>query len=194
MQEAIDRINTWIALNDDNALLDLSQLGLTELPPIPHNCRKLDCSHNELTSLPDLPSCTTLSCDYNKLTSLPDLPSCRQLWCHNNGLTHLPQLYNCEFINCDNNNLTFFPKLPKIRCIYYENNSKYLYTENNIKIIWYSYKYGYIDDEPPKQNINYNKHARTIQKAYKKYRIRKYKQLLTTHLSKDPLGIVCSYT
>jgi Leucine-rich repeat (LRR) protein len=194
MQEAIKRINIWIAQNDNNAILDLSNLGLTKLPPIPHNCIRLHCHHNELTSLPDLPSCIQLGCDNNKLTSLSDLPSCIVLWCQNNRLTHLPQLYKCEFLNCDNNNLTFLPKLPKCRTICCYNNSKYLYTENNIKYIWQSYIYSFSDDEPPKRNIiNYNKHARTIQRAYKKYRIGKYKPLLTTHLLKDPISIVCSY-
>ena len=57
----------------------------------------LDCSDNELTSLPDhLPhSLQELYFSDNKFTSLPDLPnSLQKLYCSNNRLTSLPELPN----------------------------------------------------------------------------------------------------
>jgi hypothetical protein len=194
MQEAIYRINIWIAQNDDNTLLDLSNLGLTELPPIPRNCKSLYCDDNKLTSLPDLPSCTELSCIRNKLTSLPDLPVCKTLWCYNNCLTHLPQLYKCELLSCNNNSLTFLPQLPKCRQIYCDHNSKYLYTTIDTTHFppWYDFENRCMI-RPPKRDINYNKHVRTIQRAYRKHLIRKYTPLLNIYLLKGPVSIVCAY-
>jgi Leucine-rich repeat (LRR) protein len=37
---------------------------------------ELNCSNNNLTVLPSLPSCTELECSDNKLTTLPSLPLC----------------------------------------------------------------------------------------------------------------------
>jgi hypothetical protein len=174
MQEALRRIESWErfnALGLYNMLqLYLDSLNLTELPPIPQQCLWLSCNNNKLTSLPDLPHLERLDCAGNLLTQLPDLP-------------------NCETLNCADNKLTFLPRLPKCRNIDYSRN-KYLY------IHFKSTKFTLFGKVPPNKHlniINYNKHARVIQRAYKKYRIRKYKQLLTTHLLKDPSCIVCTY-
>ena len=76
----------------------------------------IDCSVNELTSLPILPrSLEHLDCDDNQLKSLPPLP--RQLWilnCIRNRLTSLPNFpasLNC--INCDSNHISLLPPLPE---------------------------------------------------------------------------------
>jgi Leucine-rich repeat (LRR) protein len=89
MEEAKERIRNW-----RSGMLDLSYLGLTELPEIPAGVTELDCKINQLTSLPDtLPSgLIELSCDYNQLTTLPDtLPTgLRMLICNFNQLLSLP--------------------------------------------------------------------------------------------------------
>ncbi len=95
MEEAIDRVNNWIALNDQGAPLDLAHLNLKQLPPIPISCQILYCWKNKLTFLPQLPNCIILSCSSNKLTSLPELPKCRSLYCYDNQLTCLPSLPCC---------------------------------------------------------------------------------------------------
>src|SRR5690242_17730097 len=55
---------------------------------------RLNCSHNQLTELPDdLPNeIIFINCSSNQLTRLPDaLPrGSIELWCHNNQLTILP--------------------------------------------------------------------------------------------------------
>src|SRR5437016_1939294 len=52
---------------------------------------ELNCSHQFLTNLPDLPNCQKLNCGYNELTNLPKLPNCKKLYCRDNKLTNLPE-------------------------------------------------------------------------------------------------------
>lgn len=76
--------------------LDLSQLGLTELPPLPPDVKVLRCYKNKLTRLPQLPkTLKELRCDNNLLEELPELPS------------------KLEFLNCGYNQITKLPNLPK---------------------------------------------------------------------------------
>ena len=60
------RIKNWIKNNDPDQILDLSKLGLKFLPNLPNNLRRLDCSRNQLTQLPDLPHCLRLDCSDNQ--------------------------------------------------------------------------------------------------------------------------------
>jgi Leucine-rich repeat (LRR) protein len=100
--------------------LDLSYLGLTELPPLPPTLLVLDCTGNALTELPQLGSEGTsstlkrLHCTGNALTSLPPLPSTlKYLYCGFNQLTELPQLPSTLVkLYCGNNQLTSLPSLP----------------------------------------------------------------------------------
>jgi Leucine-rich repeat (LRR) protein len=112
MEEAKKIITEWIALNNPDHILKLNNLGLTELPDIPANCRVLFVEYNELTSLPNLDNCIELGCGHNNLTVLPDLPNCIALFCENNKLTELPKLPNCARLDCDYNKLTVLPELP----------------------------------------------------------------------------------
>lgn len=52
---AQQRIAKWIAVCNSERVLDLSNLGLTSLPPLPLGLQKLICSYNKLTSLRELP-------------------------------------------------------------------------------------------------------------------------------------------
>jgi uncharacterized repeat protein (TIGR01451 family) len=77
----------------------------------------LDCSHNNLTSLPELPSnLTSLTCCYNLLDSLPELPYyLGGLICNNNNLSKLPNLpINLDYLDCTSNNINILPPLPSI--------------------------------------------------------------------------------
>ena len=58
--------------------------------------QKLDCSHNQLTSLPKIPNIEQLRCYNNQLTSLPEMPNIRVLYCECNHLTSLPEMPNIQ--------------------------------------------------------------------------------------------------
>jgi hypothetical protein len=92
MEIAIERVRMW---RGPTIPLDLSRLGLTELPELPEGLVELICYHNRLTKLPDkLPaSLRYLNCSGNQLTRLPDNLPARLaiLYCSHNELTTLPE-------------------------------------------------------------------------------------------------------
>jgi hypothetical protein len=93
----------------------------------------IDCSRNNLFSLPKLPnSLEILWCYNNYLSSLPKLPnSLIQLHCYNNKLSSLPELPNSlRQIYSSHNNLSCLPELPHtfINFTYYF-NPLYTYIE-----------------------------------------------------------------
>ena len=95
--------------------LDLSKLGLTELPPLPDDLIMLRCDSNELTSLPALPpSLRILHCHSNQLSSLPELPPfLESLSCSHNHISSLPSLPSSLIqLVCIRNHLTVLPTLP----------------------------------------------------------------------------------
>jgi hypothetical protein len=99
-----------------NRRLDLSNLHLTELPPLPDDLIMLRCNSNELTFLPELPSSLKiLHCHQNQLTSLPELPPfLESLSCSNNPITSLPLLpSSLTQLVCIRNCLTDLPPLPQ---------------------------------------------------------------------------------
>ena len=81
----------------------------------------LDCNHNNIKSLPSLPSIlTSLDCNYNQLTSLPPMPGPLEvLSCGNNKLTSLT-LDNRDAlrsVDCSNN--------PNLATVEISNNSNF---------------------------------------------------------------------
>jgi len=107
MDIAKARVRDW-----QSGLLDLSELGLTELPELPAGLTEFYCHGNRLTRLPDtLPSTlVVLDCSNNQLTRLPDtLPEgLEELWCHYNELTTLPDTLpkGLTMLYCYGNNLS----------------------------------------------------------------------------------------
>ena len=96
-------------------VLDCSWNNLTALPTLPSNLTVLDCRNNSLTELPTLPSnLIELSCRNNSLTALPPLPASLKLFnCQYNSLISLPTLSgNLIVLNCSDNKLTFLPEFP----------------------------------------------------------------------------------
>ncbi len=92
--------------------LDCSNNQLTSLPDNLNVSGYLDCSYNQLTSLPDnLNVSGDLYCGYNQLTSLPNnLNVSGNLYCSNNQLTSLPDNLNVSGnLDCSNNQLTSLP-------------------------------------------------------------------------------------
>ncbi|MEQ8175565.1 MAG: S-layer homology domain-containing protein [Syntrophomonadaceae bacterium] len=94
--------------------LDCSQNNLTILPQLPSNLVSINCSQNQLNSLPLLSNnLSQLICNGNNLTILPPLPSgLTMLQCHQNQLTNLPPMPN-SLVNlvCSMNQLNTIPDL-----------------------------------------------------------------------------------
>jgi Leucine-rich repeat (LRR) protein len=134
MEEALRRVAAWT-----NGPLDLSELELDELPPLPDGLTHLLCVDNNLRILPALLPATLieLDCSYNNLLTLhtpSGLPaSLEKLICDDNNLVSLPRLpagllvlsfSSNEFrtlprvpasltrLNCSYNELTTLPDLP----------------------------------------------------------------------------------
>jgi uncharacterized repeat protein (TIGR01451 family) len=88
---------------------------LTSLPALPtNNFLVLGCYANQLTSLPALPSVLTyLNCGNNPLITLPTLPgSLEQLYVRGLQLTSLPTMPNSVWdLDCGNNQLTTLSNL-----------------------------------------------------------------------------------
>jgi Leucine-rich repeat (LRR) protein len=112
MEIALERI-----ANMRDGVLNLSNLGLTELPQLVSEGKlsklvELYCEGNQLTSLPQLPSTLVkLYCYGNQLTELPQLPSTLEcLDCYGNQLTELPQLPSTLVkLYCGGNQLQYPP-------------------------------------------------------------------------------------
>jgi len=110
-----NKITEWISKGDVNKPLILKNMGLFELPPLPSNLKKLNCSFNKLKRLVNLPnSITYLDCSNNQLISLQDLPnSITYLDCSNNQLISLQDLPNSiKTLRCGNNQLISLQDLP----------------------------------------------------------------------------------
>ena len=110
-----DRVEAWEAGGDRISPLDLSNMDLTELPPLPAYVMYLNCSHNKLTTLEGLPSnLMVLECEYNDIVTLGDLPlELQTLQVHNCLLEALPALPpTLRHLLCGNNNLRTLPALP----------------------------------------------------------------------------------
>ena len=93
MLEAQHRVGVWLLVSDTSASLDLNNLGLAVLPPLPPDLVRLNCSHNKLRALPPLPPRLEIFiCSFNKLTTLgpaPLPPGLAVLFCTYNRLTTL---------------------------------------------------------------------------------------------------------
>ncbi|MFN0188920.1 MAG: T9SS type A sorting domain-containing protein [Bacteroidia bacterium] len=102
-----------IFVND--TLLDCSANQLTSLPNFPQSITYFDCSNNQLSSMLNLPlSLTYFDCSNNQFSSLPNLPlSLSHLYCFENQLTSLPILPTpLTILECHENPLTALPALP----------------------------------------------------------------------------------
>ena len=123
----------------------------------------LNCSNNQLTSLPTeigmLPNLKYLYCNNNQLTSLPTeigmLSNLHDLYCYNNQLTSLPteigMLSKLVHLNCNNNLLTVYLTIEELRKLYNLRQSinarkiQLYYRSNKSKFISY-YKRIYLRD------------------------------------------------
>lgn len=98
--------------------VNLYNLNISDLSGIEYfnNLIDLDCSYNQLTSLPILPNgLTNLSFHFNQISNISSLPD--SLWylnCSFNSLTNLPVNLpnNLHDLICSNNQLSTLPNLP----------------------------------------------------------------------------------
>ena len=118
------RINKW--LEDTSKVLDISNLDLKEWPELLQGKEylvvKLDCSNNQLESLPELPNLNYLNCRSNQLKSLPNLPNLTELWCGHNQLKKLLKFSKLIQLECSGN---------KLKTLYSLQELKYLDCSNN---------------------------------------------------------------
>lgn len=122
MEIAKQRIEQWVAAKNVYKELNLSGLGLTELPEIPPNCIAIDCSVNKLVDISKLIKCLRINCSDNMLKVLPPLIGCYKLNCSLNTLKELPNLPHCKELNCSHNILNDLPDLPKCEILDCSNN------------------------------------------------------------------------
>jgi hypothetical protein len=95
--------------------LDCSYNQLSTLPLLPLHLPAVVCHHNVMVSVPALsPFLRILICANNQLTSLPALPdSMEELEFANNGVTSLPTLPDSLLLlDCSLNHITHMPVLP----------------------------------------------------------------------------------
>ncbi len=106
---------TGIEYFDNLNYLDCGHNLLDTLPNLPPSLVNLYCDNNQLTSILSLPaSLTDISCTNNQLTSLPALPgSLANLYCDNNLLNNLPTLPTSLIqLYCSSNQLANLTALP----------------------------------------------------------------------------------
>ena len=155
MEQATKRVRNWTS-----GLLDLSWLGLTELPELPAGLTKLWCHNNLLTTLPEtLPAgLTQLYCFHNLLTRLPDtLPaSLTTLYCSGNQLTTLPETLPAGIreLHCDYNQLTTLPQtLPAVLTRFTCSNNNFPDIEDDESIPDYVARVNAIAEAASKERI-----------------------------------------
>lgn len=121
------RISDWIENGHYTSYLDLSRLGLTEIPELPTNIQRLWLQGNKIQNIYTLPSSLTiLDVRNNELefiyASLPE--NLTDLFVSNNKMKCLPYLPDSlERLNISYNNINTLPNIPR--------NLKYLYCWNN---------------------------------------------------------------
>ena len=110
--EVLQRI---AAITAGRVHLDLRNLRITSLPPLPPTLRTFVCDDNKLTELPALPpGLIELRCSGNQLIQLPALPpGLLRFSCSSNRLTRLPALPpTLQELDCSYSRLDTLPDLP----------------------------------------------------------------------------------
>ncbi|HLP22094.1 MAG TPA: leucine-rich repeat domain-containing protein, partial [Chitinophagales bacterium] len=115
-----DVINAQFVICDMRYISNLEGIGYFK------NLKQLDCSHNSLTALPQLPQpLMHIDCSYNLLTTLPALPTgIEYLKADSNLLTTLPALPTAlSNLTVNKNQLITLPALPTgTRIVFADNN------------------------------------------------------------------------
>jgi len=96
--------------------LDCSGNDLTSIPALPASLKKLFCHENQISSIQMLPfSLVELNCNHNQLTSIPTLPNTLAIFkCYDNQLSTLPTFpILLKALHCGGNLFTTLPALPQ---------------------------------------------------------------------------------
>lgn len=117
------RISDWIAKGCVTEYLDLTRLGLTEIPELPTNIQRVWLQGNKIKNITKLPSSLTiLNMSSNELEYIEaDLPeSLTDLFVSRNKLRCLPYLPDSlERIDFSYNNINTLPNIPqKLKWLY----------------------------------------------------------------------------
>lgn len=91
--------------NYEYGVLNVSNLDILSIPPIPKDVKEFDCSNTSIRKLPNLPNCIEyLNCSNTKINKIQNLPkSLKILNCENTEITKFPRLgENIEWLNCAN--------------------------------------------------------------------------------------------
>ncbi len=108
-------------------ILDCSYNNLISLPKLPNNLLVLECNNNQLTTISKLPNnLLKLMCGYNKLTSLPILLNTIKYldFCNNNILSFNNFPSTLSFFNGSVNYLTSLPNIPvTLETLWVEHNN-----------------------------------------------------------------------
>jgi hypothetical protein len=119
---------TVINIPDTVKFLYCRSCNLTKLTKMPKILQILNCSGNQIRTLPqlNLTQLQSLFCNANKLRRIPKLPnSVEWLYCYDNVISELPSPLpqSLEFLSCSTNDLTRLPELPpRLIGLYIENN------------------------------------------------------------------------
>lgn len=117
------RISDWLEKGCDKRTLDLTRLGLTEIPELPTNVQCLWLQDNKIKIITKLPPhLTSLTLNYNELEFIEaDLPeTLTYLSVQKNQLRCLPYLPDSlENINFSYNKINTLPNIPrKLKWLY----------------------------------------------------------------------------
>ncbi len=126
---------TGIQYFDALMVLICKHNNITSIPTLPTSLTNLTCLDNLLTMLPSLPaSLQILDCHENQITSLPTLPpSLTLLNCRTNSLTSLPVLpTSLSYLSCTFNNILCFPVFPSSITTWFVNNNPFTCLPNYI--------------------------------------------------------------
>ena len=83
------------------------------------NLKFLDCSNNNLSSVPIYPKLTNLICCNNNITFMNGYQDLKILDCSNNNIIYIEGFENLTYLNCSNNNLeelNEYPNLEVLQC------------------------------------------------------------------------------
>jgi Leucine-rich repeat (LRR) protein len=119
---------TIIHIPDTVKFLYCRSCNLTKLTKMPRVLQILNCSGNQIKTLPqlNLTKLQSLFCNANKIRRIPKLPnSVEWLYCYDNVIKELPSPLPIalEFLSCSTNDLTHLPELPsRLTGLYIDNN------------------------------------------------------------------------
>lgn len=98
-----------------------------------YSLRRLDCSHNMITEIPNMKKLEILICDHNKISNLPTFNNLIRISCASNMIKELPPFPIIEIIECDKNYITKICNYSSLRELYCSNNQ--INTLSNIQKI-----------------------------------------------------------